>query len=167
MGDYMINNITADDVASYLILFSNSVGDYISNLKLQKLLYYAQAWHLAIKKQILFDEEFQAWIHGPVIRRLYGNYKKYGCNPILVDNDTNFDKKLHDYEKGFGTETSEFLKDIIDEYFKFSAYELERMVHKEDPWNKARLGLPDDEPSENIIKREWMKEYYSQFIVNR
>ena len=53
------------------------------NLKLQKLVYYAQAWHLALRDVPLFEEDFEAWVHGPVIPALYQEYKKFGWRPIL------------------------------------------------------------------------------------
>jgi uncharacterized phage-associated protein len=61
---------TAQEVANYFIRRAHDSGEFISNLKLQKLLYYSQAWHLAIFDRRLFPERFQAWVHGPVIPTL-------------------------------------------------------------------------------------------------
>lgn len=76
---------TYNDIADYFIAVSNSTHDLITNLRLQKLVYYAQAWHLAIYQEPLFSEDFQAWVHGPVIPQLYTQYKEYKWNPITKD----------------------------------------------------------------------------------
>ena len=70
------------DIADYFVRLANETGDYISNLKLQKLVYYAQAWYLAISDEALFEEDFEAWVHGPVIPELYQEYKSFGWRPI-------------------------------------------------------------------------------------
>src|SRR5260221_3271487 len=77
--------ISCFDVADYFIRLANETGSFISNLKLQKLVYYAQAWHLGIKGAPLFQEDFQAWVHGPVIPELYQKYKSFAWQPIVTD----------------------------------------------------------------------------------
>lgn len=77
--------LTCYNVADFFIHLANETGSYISNLKLQKLVYYAQAWHLAIYATPLFEEDFEAWVHSPVIPALYREYKSFGWQPILKD----------------------------------------------------------------------------------
>lgn len=137
------------DIADYFIQLANETGSFISNLKLQKLVYYAQAWHLALYNAPLFEEEFQAWVHGPVIPTLYQKYKSFGWQPILVAATPTLPANI-----------SQFLKDVADEYFACDAYQLEQMTHAEDPWKWAREDLPPDAPSNAVIQKEWMKEYY-------
>jgi uncharacterized phage-associated protein len=137
------------DVANYFIFLANETGSFISNLKLQKLVYYAQAWHLAIHETALFEEDFEAWVHGPVVPALYQKYKQFGWHPI----DENVVLQIP-------PEIESFLDEVSDEYFACDAYELEQMTHIEDPWKTARAGLPPDAPSNAIIRKEWMKEYY-------
>jgi len=74
---------TVSKIANYFIYVANETGSYLSNLKLQKLLYYAQAWHLALYGISLFDEEFEAWIHGPVIVRNNINKHKHYIKSCL------------------------------------------------------------------------------------
>jgi len=62
---------TPNNVSDYLISFAHSTGDVITNLKLQKLLFYSQAWYLALKDDYIFEEDFQAWVHGPVLVSQY------------------------------------------------------------------------------------------------
>lgn len=137
------------DIADYFIWLANDTGSFISNLKLQKLVYYAQAWHLALHHQPLFDEDFEAWIHGPVIPALYQEHKSFGWQPILKEASP----KLP-------TNIVEFLDEVAKVYFSCDGYELEEMTHIEKPWNLARGNLAMDAPSNGIIKKEWMEEYY-------
>ena len=65
-----------NDVCDYIILQLSEAGEYLNNLKLHKLLYYVQAWHLAFYGERLFDGGFQAWIHGPVNREIYDRFKE-------------------------------------------------------------------------------------------
>lgn len=142
--------LTCYEVANYFIRLANETGSYISNLKLQKLVYYAQAWHLAIHGTPLFEEDFEAWVHGPVIPALYQQYRDFGWKPILKDVE----------QPSFSEDVQNFLQEVAEVYFACDAYELERMTHHEDPWIKARSGIPDDAPSNAIISKESMREYY-------
>jgi uncharacterized phage-associated protein len=160
-GDNMKQEITYQDIADFFIALSNSAQDLITNLKLQKLLYYTQAWYLAINNKPLFDGTFQAWVHGPVLPELYNEYKNFRWMPIERNDLT--EKVLDKLKEKFGEQISLFMDDIVKEYFGLSAYQLETLVHSEEPWKKARLGLNPDEPSTNSIQNEWMSEYYRQF----
>lgn len=154
--------LTYKDVSDYFLAVANSMGDYLSNLKLQKLVYYTQAWHLAMfDSDTLFDEDFQAWIHGPVLVKLYNDYKTFGFRPIIREDLD--EEKLTELELKFGDRKT-FIDDIVKEYFPLSAYQLERLTHSEEPWLKARQGLQPDESSNVTIKREWMADYYSQLL---
>ena len=76
----------AHDVAKYFVsLVDEEAGDSISNLKLQKLLYYAQGAHLALRDEPLFGEPIEAWTHGPVVPSVYRQYKQHGGEPIPVE----------------------------------------------------------------------------------
>ena len=143
---------TASVIADYFIYIANETGSYISNLKLQKLVYYAQAWHLAVYNAPLFDEDFEAWVHGPVIPALYYEYKQFGWKPILKEVE----------RPSFSQEIQELLDEVTDEYFACDAFELEQMTHQEDPWIEARKSLPKDEASNVIIPKQLMGDYYRQ-----
>lgn len=140
-------------VADYFIKFANQTDFPLSNLKLQKLVYYAQAWHLALHDTPLFPEDFQAWVHGPVIPQLYQEYKKFGWQPIMKDAHPELPENVQN-----------FLDEVAEEYFACDAYELEQMTHAEGPWNLARGDMLPDEPCTNVIKQEWMKEYYKSRV---
>ncbi len=139
------------DVADYILCYTREKGDYISNLKIQKLLYYAQAWFLALYDRPLFDEQLEAWVHGPVQPELYSRFKKYSWKPIITD-----EVRCPEYPNNIQSH----LDEIMDVYGDLTAHHLERLVHQEDPWLKARQGLPPDEPSHNVISQDEMKVYY-------
>lgn len=143
---------TASEVADYFIDIANETGSFISNLKLQKLLYYAQAWHLALYDTPLFDEDFEAWVHGPVIPALFEEYKEFGWKPIL--------KEVK--KPNFTPELGNFLDEITEAYFIREGLELEMMTTREAPWIQARKSLPRDEHSDAIISKELMREYYKE-----
>ena len=146
---------TAPEIADYFIYVANETGSYLSNLKLQKMLYYAQAWHLALYGIPLFDDDFEAWIHGPVIPSLYAQYQQFGWQPIL--------KEVQPPQ--FPEELADFLEEVTEEYFMLDAYELEMMTHREAPWIQARGGLPIDEPSYAVISQQSMKDYYKARVA--
>ena len=88
-------------------------------------------------------------MHGPVIPSLYQKYKSFGWQPISEDVAPEFPNDIF-----------QFLDEVAEEYFACDAYELEQMTHAEAPWNWARGDLAPDEPSNEVIKKEWMKEFY-------
>ncbi len=141
---------TAQDVASFFVRHRHEHGDTITNLHLQKFLYYAQAWFLAIYEEKLFDDRIEAWIHGPVQPGQYGRFKHNGWSPI-ADNI----ESVH-----LGPQVAAHLEEVLDVYGDYSAWDLERMTHAESPWLEARNGLPDDVSSSEIIRPESMRRYF-------
>ncbi len=144
---------TADRVAEAIINLSHERNSPISNLKLQKLLYYSQAWYLAIFKNPLFDEEIEAWVHGPVVPRVFSRYRICRWSSIPAGDTL-----------GVSNRVSRHLKEVWHTYGQFNAYELERMTHSEEPWKRARAGLEPDESSHNVITKDAMMRYYSSHL---
>jgi len=161
-GGESMGEITYHDIADYFIALSNYHENLITNKKLQKMMYYAQAWHLAIFDEPLFDGEFEAWVHGPVLPSLYQDYKDFKWHPIIIDELD--EEKFSAIKRKLGKEKLQYLEELIEEYFGLSAYELERLTHIEEPWKKARSGISPEQSSDNIIEQVWMKEYYSKFL---
>lgn len=140
-----------DSVVKYFII--NCVE--ITPLALQKLLYFAQGFYKAFNYEYLFDNDCEAWVHGPVYRNVYDKYKNRGFNPI-EDNISEYD----DFEL---TETEkEILDSIIVNFGCFSGKILEKMTHVETPWRITRRGLGDYESSNRIIEKELISEYFSE-----
>lgn len=148
----MANN-TARQIADAIISISHEHSSEITNLKLQKLLYYAQAWYIVFNDRPLFGENIEAWVHGPVVAGVFGDFKHFRWSPInMPGSPTN------------SMEINEHLNEVWRAYGKYGATELERMAHAESPWREARGGLPPDEPSRNIISHASIKEYYSSLL---
>lgn len=119
--------ITSKDVAQlFLKLSEPEVGDLISNLKLQKLVYYAQGFHLALYGKPLFEEPIVAWEHGPVVESLYHEYKKHGGDAIPVPEE--------DISENFTDDQIELIEEVRQVYGQFSAWKLRNMTHSESPW---------------------------------
>ncbi len=148
------------DVASFFLAFANESGEGITNLKLQKLVYYAQAWYLANYSDPLFDADFQAWVHGPVIPEMYHDYKDFGSGPVVTD------IKMKDFDSKIDGDTKEYLDEVAKVYMPYGGYQLELMTHNEKPWTDARAGIEPDQRCENLIPKEAMREFYGQKIKN-
>lgn len=146
------------DAAKYFLSkVDEEDGVLITHLKLQKILYYAQAWRLAIFNRRLFEDiEFQAWAHGPVSPEIFQEYRGYGYQPIPYPED--FD--LAHYSR----EERDYLDQIWSLYGKFDAKYLEKLTHNEEPWLEARGDLPEGARCETIIDDESMIEYYGGLL---
>ncbi|HRP36920.1 MAG TPA: DUF4065 domain-containing protein, partial [Candidatus Dojkabacteria bacterium] len=94
-------------IADYFISLSNETGSLITNLKLQKLVYYADAWYLANYGDSLIQEDFQAWVHGPAIPALYGEYKHFSWQPIIREDLTS--DSFVKIKDSFGAKTVDLL----------------------------------------------------------
>lgn len=152
--------LTYQDVANFFLAFADDRGEVITNLKLQKLVYYAQAWFLANYGEQLFEGDFQAWVHGPVLPELYYMYKEQGSSPIKPP------KSWDDIEQELDPEILDYLKEVAQVYMPSGAYELELMTHQETPWIEARGDLEPDEKCETVIPLDAMRKFYSEKIKN-
>ncbi len=124
----------------------------ISNLKLQKLLYYVQGWSLALYDRLAFHEEIQAWVHGPVVPAAFYEYKHFRWNPIEIPLER---------VSVSGAEISH-VDNVLEKYGIFTAYQLEDLTHEEDPWINARVGLDPKMSSRAVITPEAMRDFFSK-----
>lgn len=122
----------AMDVAKWFVAWAEEMDADISQLKLQKLLYYAQGEHIGSTGKQIFPERIEAWQHGPVIPEIYHATKHYGRNPIDPDE---FVSEDFDWDE---------FRDIQDEhvavwrkYGIYSAWALREKTHSEKPWRDA------------------------------
>ncbi|MES2388130.1 MAG: type II toxin-antitoxin system antitoxin SocA domain-containing protein [Bacteroidota bacterium] len=130
----------------------------MSPLKLQKLLYYAQAWHYTLFDEALIDEEFQAWKHGPVAISQYYRFADINYNaPILVEK---YNPEIIDFPEN----VEKLLVDVNNIYGEHQASYLEQLTHSEEPWITARAGLPSYESCSNVISLESMSRFYSKML---
>jgi len=139
-----------DQFSDYLIWAAREQGEALTNLKLQKLLYYAQAWYLALYNRPLFDEDFEAWVHGPVLASQYFRFCGYVWKPITEEV---LAPQLPERVK-------QHLDEIIETFGSETAIALERMTHAEQPWLEARGDLEPHESSTNRIRKESMQAFY-------
>lgn len=141
---------TAASIARYIVRFFQQVGDPISNLKLQKLLYYCQGWHLALRDTPLFQDRLEAWVHGPVQPGVYGTYKYNRWSSITEDVA----------EADLTPEEKSVIADVLAVYGTDSGYELELRTHAEPPWLHARGNIPTDEESHTVISQPTMAAFF-------
>lgn len=148
----MCDRISPDHISDFLLIECRDHGDILTNLKLQKLLYYAQAWYLAQYDKSLFTEDFQAWIHGPVLLSQYQRFKKFEWYPITEDlNPPSIEKHVVDH-----------LREIVHVFGIETALTLELMTHNEEPWKNARKGIPANQSSKAVISKDSMQSFYKK-----
>jgi len=147
-------NNKAQKVAKYILYLANNNKKEVTNKKLQKLVYYSQAWSLAINNKKLFNEEIEAWVHGPAIRSLYTEYKHFGFNPI--------EEKIKISDITLTKKEKDLINQVWNVYGKFDAGYLEMLTHSEKPWQEARRGLEGYENSDAEISTDTMKKFYKE-----
>ena len=134
---------TARDVARYFLAIQDD-EEAISNLKLQKLLYYAQGFSLALTGEPLYTEQIKAWIHGPVVPAVWHEYRHCGSGPIPRPTDLDRD--------AIDPATRGLLDEVYSVYGQFSAWRLREMTHAEPPWKNP--------PQSGVISRSEMERYF-------
>ena len=121
----------AGDIAKYVIYYCDEHGYAISNLKLQKLLYFVQAKFLVDANRPCFSDVIEAWDYGPVVPDVYREYRIYGSSNIPCSYDYNhFDYLDRDEIK--------IMDDILAEVSGYTASQLVKLTHHQSPWIDAR-----------------------------
>jgi len=142
-------------IAKYFIARNNKEKKGLTNKKLQKLLYYAQAWNLVFNNKKLFNNDIEAWIHGPAVPSVYAKYKSFGFNDI---NEKVDEKDFQNLKKN----EIRVLNAVWNIYGKYDADYLETLTHNEEPWLKARRDALPYQASSSVIPPALMKEYYGR-----
>lgn len=133
----------------------------ITPLALQKLLYISQAFYAVLNQGVfMFDDDCQAWAHGPVYPDVFYKYREYGYNPI----DSTKDCFVRP-EANLSFKELEVLDQIIKTFGRLSGYILERITHLEDPWKLARGNLKPMERSQNIISKSSIIDYFNRVVI--
>ncbi|MBD0328424.1 MAG: DUF4065 domain-containing protein [Pyrinomonadaceae bacterium] len=138
----------ANDVAAFILGEHGSM----TAMKLQKLVYYSQAWSLVWDERALFDDPIEAWANGPVTPSLYQEHKGLF---VIGRNDVNGNPDALD------NEAKETIRAVLKFYGGKSAQWLSDLTHSEDPWRNARAGTPDGVRGNEVISHAAMAEYYS------
>ena len=118
-------------------------AEYITNLKLQKLLYYAQGCYIALTDNPLFKEDILAWEHGPVVNEVYQKYKINGARGIQYDEK---------FCENIDEQTQNILKQVYEVFGSYSAWALRKETRQEAPWQNT---IRND-----IIDLGLIKEYF-------
>lgn len=146
---------TANNVAKYLIYLASRgfVGDEkeregITNLKLQKVLYFAQAYYLAKLGRPLFSDKIEAWEYGPVVPVVYRKYKTKGSNPIIDEKD----------KSSLSVEDKKIVQKIWNSFGGYSASRLVNITHAHTPWKDA------NKLTVKTISHKVLKEYYAPLL---
>lgn len=147
--------MNARDVAEFLLRLADQDANNndITNLKLQKLVYYVQGFHLALHDAPLFPDPILAWQYGPVVADLYQLYRANGSNVI---------SPAADY--AFTTEPTaaqvDLMQEVFDVYGQFSAWKLRDMTHEETPWREATRANVEE------ISPATMRAYFKQQLTS-
>jgi uncharacterized phage-associated protein len=141
----------AETIAKWFVAWAQSEDGDLSNLKLQKLLYYAQGHHLGRTGEPLFADRIEAWSHGPVVPAVYQSFKGYGSGDLSLADDDPFSWE------DVSEETTQFLIDVWDRYGVFGAWQLRNMTHEEAPWKEAF------QPNELhiVISQDVLRKYFA------
>lgn len=142
-------------VARYIL----SRAEEITPLALQKLLYYSQAFYHALYGEDLFQDDCQAWAHGPVYSEIYSQYKDYGYNPIeknLIENEADFSELTN--------REINLLNAVIDVFGMYSGQILSKITHNEQPWIEARGSLLPSDRSVTVISRKAINSYFDKIV---
>ncbi|MBK1987553.1 DUF4065 domain-containing protein [Sphaerospermopsis aphanizomenoides BCCUSP55] len=139
------------NAARYFIAraYEDSMEAEMTNMKVQKLLYYSQSLHLAMYDEPLFAEEIQAWRYGPVCPPAYRFYSEFEANQLPIPSQESF-LQIPDDKK-------QLLEEVWQYFGGYHAYRLSDMTHLEFPWKKARKGLPPQASSTEPILLEDLK----------
>lgn len=151
--DYNIN-----DVADYIILRIKSEDNaFLINLKLQKLLFYIQAWSYGINHTNFFIGEFQAWIHGPINIEIYDRFKDTKTLYSSINLNDVINPNVMSIICG---KNAMFIEYILENYAQFSAVELEEMIKNERYWIDTRKGFKQNQKCDKIIDPLLIESYY-------
>lgn len=139
-------------VAKYVITRCYDNGNPVSNLKLQKMLYFIFGCYCAKFNDYLFDDEFIAWKLGPVISDVYYEYNRYVAEPIC---------KSFDIELGLQNENKKFIDNEIDKLLTKTTWDLVEDSHKTTPWQKAyKRGKG------TIIRKKQIADFFKEEVIN-
>lgn len=137
------------DIANKIVAKTDTEhGDSISNLKLQKMLYYMQGFHLAYFNTPLFEDDMVAWQYGPVVQNVYSAFKRFGKGEITLSKDVDIIKLTPEEEALFD--------EVYEVYGQFSAVKLMEMAHNEFPWKTTEIS--------DVITKDKLKSFFKTRI---
>lgn len=147
---YSANQVAEWFLNHVRLLYAEEDEEFLTNLKLQKLLYYAQGSCLALNDRPLFNEEIVHWMHGPVVPSVYRDYSSYRGNPIDYDEE---------YRNAFDKETEGMLELVYDVFGQYSAWGLRNLTHQEAPWKNTKMN--------EVISIESIQSFFKDHYVDQ
>lgn len=154
LSELSINNTNKhkkiEDVTKYLLLKCEDV----TPLALQKLLYYTQSFNKVFNNKFMFEDDCEAWIHGPVYRETYEQFKRYGYN--IIDDILIKEEDL----SSLSVTEKELIDNITIHLGCYSGKILENMTHVEMPWLTTRGDLKENENCDKVISKELINDYF-------
>lgn len=138
----------AKDIANKLLVMSENNGELMTNMKLQKMMYYQQGFHLAYLGTPLFEDTIEAWMYGPVIPAIYDIYSSYGMNGIPGDRNNVVSLTAPQEEALFN--------EVFRVYSAYSAVRLMEMTHMETPWKTTPVGKG------NVIENKKIQDFFKK-----
>ena len=133
-------------------------AEEVTPLALQKMLYFIQGIYMVLFNVELFSEDCEAWAHGPVFRDVYDVFKNFKYNPI---DDTRFAMFQNRFNE-LSDNVKQVINLVVESFGMYSGKTLERITHGEAPWKDARANCLPDEPSNEVISKESIKQYFSE-----
>lgn len=140
------------DVAKYIL---EQAGEPVTTMKLQKLVYYSQAWQLVWEEVPLFHNKIQAWANGPVCPDLFDQHR--GRFTVEAESFPGDSSHLNDGQR-------ETIDVVLGAYGHLSGQDLSDLSHSERPWREARMGVDEGEASRNVISLDTMQDYYTAVL---
>jgi uncharacterized phage-associated protein len=149
LGQMQSTKSKVDEVIGYLLFKCED----ITPLALQKALYYVQGLYYAFMDTFLFEDDCEAWVHGPVYRDIYNRYSSYRFDPI--EGEKEFDVSV------FTDEEKAIIDSVVQYFCCYSGKILGCFTHSEIPWLRTRGNLPSEAHSNRIISKEMIAEYFA------
>lgn len=144
-----LNMAHVNDVARYIL---ESLDGRVSTMKLQKLVYYSQAWALVWDERPLFDSRIEAWANGPVTRDLYNRHRGEFTARVEM---------FHGDSRHLSSDDRETIDAVLEAYGHLSGQELSDLTHSERPWLEARGDVRNGDPCSNEVSLDAMQDFYS------
>ena len=145
--------MTALTLAYYILTKAQDKGYSVTNLKLQKILYYVKGHFLAKFGRPLFPDDIQAWNFGPVVPNVYYHFSVFGPDTLHI-------ARREDMSSCFlASDERALIDSVIDEKLKYTSSTLVKATHQEEPWLKATMGGKKIQRN-TIIGIEEMKNYF-------
>lgn len=147
----------ACDIARYIVNYSNKKEYLCSNLKLQKLMYFVQAYSLITTKRPIFEETIEAWDFGPVVPAVYHEFKRFGAGNIPFIKRYYVGYQEYAYDPGLINKKSRrLIESVVDHFKDYSSTDLVELTHSQAPWTDNYK--PD---CQNVIPLSSIQAYFA------